>query len=146
MRFALIIDGVVDTISLEQQYAPWVSVPDTVFAGFRKEGGVWVAPTQQPEPAQVPRAISFAQLLIGLVSEGWITADEGRAWRDRVALPAPVAALIATLPVGQQFAAETRAFAPSEIVRNDPLVLGLGAVAGKSEQDLDAFFLKYGAV
>lgn len=104
------------------------------------------APDVDPDPVGTARAnmrLSFAQLLIGLVTEGWITAAEGRAWRDRVALPAQVQALIATLPEAQQFAAETRAFAPSEVHRNDPLVVGLGQVSGRTPAELDAFFWTY---
>lgn len=99
-----------------------------------------------PVPVVVPPTISFAQLLIGLVTEGWITPTEGREWRGRVALPAQVQALIASLPDAQQFAAETRAFAPSEVLRTDPLVVGLGAVAGKTSAQLDQFFITYAQV
>lgn len=90
--------------------------------------------------------LSFVQMLIGLVSEGWITADEGRAWRDRVALPKQVSALILQLPVEQQFAVETRAFAPSEVLRADPLVAAMGAAAGKTDAEMDDFFRKYARV
>lgn len=90
--------------------------------------------------------LTFAQLLIGLVSEGWITAAEGRAWRDRVSLPAPVAGLIAGLPESQQFAAETRALAPSVVLRTDPLVVGLGLATGKTAEQIDAFFRAYSGV
>lgn len=144
MRYALVNAGMIDAISFEPQEAPWIEVPDDVFAGFVQDGNGWAAPPAPPAP--VPPSISFAQLLIGLVSEGWITADEGRAWRDRTALPAPVQALIASLPEAQQFAAETRAFAPSEVLRNDPLVQGLGVVAGKTEAQLDDFFRTYSGV
>lgn len=102
-----------------------------------------IAALPAPQPAPVPPAISFAQLLIGLVAEGWITAAEGRAWRDRISLPAQVQAVIATLPEAQQFAAETRAFAPSEVLRADPLVVSLGAATGKTETEIDDFFRTY---
>lgn len=100
-----------------------------------------------PVPVVItPTSISFAQLLIGLVTESWITAEEGRAWRDRVALPAQVVALINTLPTEQQFAAETRAMAPSVVLRNDPLVIGMGTAAGKTQEELDTFFRTYAEV
>ena len=38
----------------------------------------YVASPPPPEP--VPD-LSFGQMLIGLVAEGWITATEGRAWQ-----------------------------------------------------------------
>lgn len=125
------------------------------------EAGAWVVknlppPRDDPREEEPPLSdeemltreraamrLSFAQLLIGVVTEGWITAAEGRAWRDRLALPAQVQALIATLPEAQQFAAETRAFAPSEVHRNDPLVVGLGVTAGRTPDELDAFFRTY---
>lgn len=111
--------------------------------GWLLENGAFVAPLVT---LPVPASISFAQLLIGLVAEQWITEAEGRAWRDRVALPAPVVALIASLPEAQQFAAETRAYAPSEVLRMDPLVQGLGAAQGKTAEQLDAFFRTYAQV
>ncbi len=86
--------------------------------------------------------LSFAQLLIGLVKEGWITEDEGDAWADGI-LPDAALALIATLPAEHQFAARTRAKRPSDVRRLDPLVQMLGAARGKTDDDLDAFFLTY---
>lgn len=110
----------------------WVEVNDDEAETIRKETEVHPVPN-----------LSFAQLLIGLVSEGWITAEEGRAWRDRVALPKQVSDLISQLPAEQQFAVETRAFAPSEVLRADPLVAAMGAAAGKTDAEMDDFFRKY---
>lgn len=98
---------------------------------------------EDPADGRFFMTLSFAQLLIGLVTEGWITAAEGRAWRDRKSLPLPVTALIASLPVDQQFAAETRAITPSEVLRLDPLVTALGQLQGKTDAELDAFFTTY---
>ena len=93
-----------------------------------------------PEPVQTVQ-ISFAQLLIGLVSEGWITEAEGDAWLAGTP-PAPVQGLIAQLPEGQRFAAKARAARPSVVLLSDPLVQALGAMQGR---DLPAFFNIYGA-
>lgn len=104
---------------------------------------------QEAEAIETERSnmrLSFAQLLIGLVSEGWITAAEGRAWRSQLALPAPFIALIDGLPEDQQFAVETRAFSPSEILRTDPLVQALGVAQGKTPEELDQFFRTYAGV
>jgi len=103
------------------------------------------------DPAEVLAAwratatISFPQLLIGLVAEGWITEAEGLAWNAKV-LPAAVTAVIASLPQGMQFAATTRALNPSIVERSNPLVSAIGAAASKSEADLDLFFQTYAAV
>ena len=94
----------------------------------------------------MPAAITFAQALIGLVSEGWITEAEGRAWRDRTALPAVVQGVIAALPAGERFAAETRALAPSVVERQSPLLLAIAAAAGKSSGQVDDFFRTYAAI
>ena len=96
-----------------------------------------------PEPVQTTQ-ITFAQLLIGLVTEGWITEAEGGGWLVGT-LPAPVLAVIATLPSNQQFAAKARAIRPSAVVRADPLVAALAAAEGKSSADIDAFFTTYAA-
>lgn len=106
--------------------------------------GVETLPANLPAP--VPQEMSFAQLLIGLVAEGWLSAADARAWRDRVALPAQVQTLIATLPPEQQFAAETRALAPSVVLRSNPLVTALATLQGKTPEQLDDFFRKYAGV
>ncbi len=106
------------------------------------EGPLDVAP---PPPEPVPASLSFAQLLIGLVAEGWITEAEGDAWADGV-LPASVTDLIATLPADQQFAARTRAKRPSEVLRADPMVAMLGAAQGKTPEQIDQFFRTYAGV
>ena len=93
----------------------------------------------------VPASISFAQLLIGLVTETWITEAEGTAWLQGV-LPAAVETLITSLPQEQQFIARARASRPSEVLRNDPLVVSLGAAQGKTEEELDDFFRTYSGV
>jgi len=98
-----------------------------------------------PEPPPVPQSLSFAQLLIGLVAEGWITEAEGDAWLGG-RLPASVLQLIATLPSQQRFAAKARALRPSEVLRTDPLVEALGAAERKTPAELDQFFQTYAQV
>lgn len=99
-----------------------------------------VASYDQTPP--VPQAISFAQLLIGLVAEAWITEAEGEAWLAGT-LPSAVLALIGSLPQDQKFAAKARAIRPSVVLRSDPLVVSMGAAAGKTEADIDTFFRSY---
>ncbi len=89
--------------------------------------------------------LTFAQLMIGLVTEGWISQVEGEGWLVGT-LPAPVSALIGTLPAEQQFAAKARATRPSEVARLDPLVVALGAAQQKTPEEVDAFFRKYAEV
>lgn len=89
--------------------------------------------------------LSFAQLLIGLVSEGWITEAEGEAWIAGT-LPAAVLAVISMLPKEQQFAAKAKALRPAEVLRTNPLVVALGQAEGKTPEEIDAFFVTYGTV
>lgn len=99
---------------------------------------------EEPPPAPTPN-LTFAQLLIGLVSEGWITEAEGEDWLKGI-LPPTVEAVIAQLQPNQRFVAKARASRPTEVVREDPLVMALAAFAGKTPQQLDTFFLTYSQV
>ncbi len=86
--------------------------------------------------------LTFAQLLIGLVTEAWITQAEGEAWLAGT-LPLAVTNLIATLPTNEQFIAKAHALRPSEVVRLDPLVVSMGAAQGKTVEEIDNFFRTY---
>jgi len=89
------------------------------------------------------KQITFAQLLIGLVAEGWITEAEGDAWLTGTP-PAAALALIGQLPAEQRFAAKARTIRPSIVLLSDPLVQALAAMQGKTEE-LPGFFNTYGA-
>lgn len=102
-------------------------------------------PPADPVALREIMAVSFTQLLIGLEGEGWITTAEADAWLDGT-LPAPVLALIATLPANLQFAARARAKRPSVVERLNPLVIGLASATGKTDAELDAFFTTYAAI
>lgn len=102
-------------------------------------------PDQHDEPVEVPQELSFAQLLIGLVREGWISEAEGDAWSDGT-LPRLVIAVISTLPEQDRFAARVRAKRPSVVLRSDPLLAALAAVGGRTSEDLDNFFRVYSAI
>lgn len=136
----------------------WVRLPDGTAFSPAVAGWTDGEYSLEQEPAPTPltaeevlaqtRAamqLTFAQLLIGLVTEAWITEAEGEAWLTG-ALPAPVLALIASLPANQQFAAKARAIAPSVVLRTDPLVSSLGAAQGKTAEQLDTFFTTYASV
>jgi len=97
------------------------------------------------DAARASMQLSFAQMLIGLVSEEWITEAEGEAWLTGTT-PAAVTALIDTLPVNQRFAAKARAVRPSIVLRTDPLVGALATMQGKTAEELDTFFTTYAQV
>ena len=134
------------TFVIERNGYPYHVIPgDPLFAAAQAAGAS--APFEpEPEPVPAPQTvqISFAQLIGGLVTEGWITKAEGQAWL-RGTLPAPVTALIAQLPEAQQIFAEGRALNPTSVLLSDPLVQALAAMRGKADE-LPAFFNTYGAV
>lgn len=104
-------------------------------------------PTPEEEAAalaaeRAAMRLTFAQLLIGLVTEAWITQAEGEAWLAGT-LPLAVTNLIATLPTNEQFIAKAHALRPSEVVRLDPLVASMGAAQGKTMEEIDTFFRTY---
>lgn len=86
--------------------------------------------------------MTFAQLLIGLVAEEWITQAEGVAWLGGTA-PAAVTTLIDALPAEQQFPALARAVRPSEVLRTDPLVIAMATAEGMTALETDDFFRTY---
>ena len=87
-------------------------------------------------------SLTFGQLLIGLVAEGWITEAEGEAWLEGK-LPAAALALIDTLPTAERFPAKARATRPSIAERSDPLLNALATAEGRTPEELDTFFETY---
>lgn len=98
---------------------------------------------EKAEPHQIVK-MTFAQLLIGLVAEGWITEQEGEGWLTGT-LPAPIIGLIGQLPVQHRFAAKARAIRPTEVIMSDPLVQMIAEAQGKQES-LVNFFKTYSRV
>ena len=144
-----IVDGEIDGDFMDAAaIMAAVSVRKTALTGLTfksqtKSPGVAAQPA--PPVDRSALQMTFAQLLIGLVAMGWITKAEGVAWLDGT-LPVAVTGLIASLPTDQQFAALVRAKRPSVVQRLDGLVLALAALQGRSEADMDAFFVTYAAV
>ena len=147
-RYAIIENDTITNIAVADDPAfaesmGWIELPEGAGIGWTLIDGVWTAPT--PAPLPVPAAMTFAQVLIGLVTEAWITEFEGEQWLQGV-LPPQVTSLIETLPADQQFAAKARASRPAEVLRADPLVIALGTAQGKTSEELDQFFRTYSGV
>lgn len=109
------------------------------------EGSVEVefVPAQDPvERLRDNLSLTFVQLLIGLVTEQWITEQEGEAWLAGN-VPTSVNNLISSLPANERFAARARITKPSTIPRKDPLVEALGTAEGKTPEEIDNFFITY---
>ncbi len=139
-----------DENKVPDHLADWVTAPVEVGDGWQYDGTTFTPPTEEYMwnkllPVRQGMTLSFAQLLIGLASEGWITEQEGDAWADGI-LPDKVNQMISSLPQEQQFAARMRAKRPSEIVRTDPLVVMLGYAGKKTMDEMDQFFVKYSRI
>ena len=130
------VEIITDAVTGEQTVRPFTS--EEVAALEAKSAAA-------AEAERATLKLSFAQLLIGLVTEGWMTEFEGEQWLQGV-LPPAVTALIETLPQNQQFAAKARASRPSEVLRLDPLVVSLGAAQNKPPEEIDQFFRTYAGV
>lgn len=115
----------------------WQMVQDAIEAGASVS-------IEEPVKSPIPN-LTFPQMLIGLVSEKWITEVEGEEWLKGT-LPAAVNAVIDQIPKEHQFIARARALRPSEVVREDPLVMALAAFAGKTPEELNQFFETYSRV
>jgi len=143
MRIAKVENGIVVQVIIvntpEEVPEGWLDGTNAN-VGWRYENGKFTTP-ERPVVVFIPD-LTFAQLLIGLVSEGWISQVEGEAWLDGQ-LPPIVQTLIDGMPEGQRFVALARAKRPSTIVRDDPLVVALGALKGISAEQLDNFFKTY---
>lgn len=109
-------------------------------ADYEWDGSAWVHLEPAPEP--VPVSISFAQLVIGLVAERWITEEDGRLWLTGT-LPPQVVSTINLIPEEQRFAATAKATRPSVVERMDPLVQRMALVQKRSDAEVDDFFRTY---
>lgn len=121
MKYALVINGVVDSISCEPQGNPWVEVPDGVFAGFFLDGGEWVAPPLGASP--IPQSVSRFQAKAALAMAGLL--DQANA------------AVAASGNVVLQLAwAEA-----TEFKRNSPGINALAPALGLDDAALDQLFI-----
>lgn len=120
-----------------------LTVPDSMeWAIVSLEQALELTADRRAQDARGGMSLTFAQLMIGLVAEAWVTEAEADAWLAGT-LPAALLALIATLPPEQQFPAKARALRPSVVLRVDPMVEALGAAQGKTPAEIDTFFTTY---
>lgn len=151
MILADIKDGVVsNTIVVSPENIPewakeWPEVTGDAGIGWGYVDGRFVEPEPEQEEGSPPPPLTALQLIIGLVKEGWISEADGDAWLDGTP-PPQVDLLISQMPVGERFEARARAKRFTSVERNDPMVEGLGMIAGKSPEELDAFFWEYSQI
>jgi hypothetical protein len=147
-------DQVIDTVPS----GGWFELPDGTKASPAQEGWtdgtyslVAVPPPAPPTPEEELAAeranmrLSFAQLIIGLVAEAWISEADGEGWLQGI-LPSTVISTLNLLPEEQRFAAKVKAARPSYIDRMDPLVEMMALAQGHAAPEVDTFFRTYAAV
>ncbi len=125
----------------------WTTLPIDAGPGWRYDGVNLLPPTEEFmwERVYIIREkmkLSFAQLLIGFVDEGWITQSEAMNWMNG-SLPAMVVSAISQLPTEQQFAATVKATKSTDITRVEPWIISVGNAQNKTVEQMDEFFKKY---
>lgn len=101
-----------------------------------------IAPYAAPPipPAAVPAAISFRQLILGLLGNEFITAEQALAAAETRARPPQLEAIIATLPEDAALAARITWATMSEARRADPLFTALIAAGHATAEQVDDLF------
>ncbi|WP_448953084.1 hypothetical protein [Labrys neptuniae] len=104
MKYALVINDVIDTISYDP-VGGWITVGDDVFGGFIRDGAGWKAPPPIIVPPPVPEELSRWQFFAAAALAGIITQDQAKGALTGT-MPPPFVAFIATLPQADRFEAD----------------------------------------
>lgn len=137
--------GLQDGAPIGWTRTPVPEIPAGMYGLFM--GGQWVLVDALPEPVpEIPQSVTRRQILTGLALVGWITEAEAEAALATGARPAAVDAVIAALPMDQQFHARMKWIGFRDALRDDPMVAALAAIEGKTEQDIDEFFALCAAI
>jgi len=122
-----------------------------IIIGQRAEAGQMVdpvtleivaAPLAEPDMGQRRAAMSISprQMILGMLANGWITAEEAVASATAGTMPAAVAAIVALMQAPDQVTARVTWARMTVVLRNDPMVSLLATAQGISDEDVDAFF------
>lgn len=108
----------------------------------------YVPPVVDPNEARAAMQLTRRQVMIGLASEGLITAQEAIAAGNTGSAPPAIEAVFAAMPEPQQTAARITWGTFSVAYRLDPMIPVIAAAATPPLDDaaLDAFFAAYAAI
>ena len=124
--------------------ATLVSVPAAdagLFAsGWAYANGAFSAPAPSGPVQNVPAQVTDKQFFQAAAVLGIITQAEAIAFMANGAMPANLAAAIASLPSAEQFPATMAVLGAHYFYRNDPFVLALSAAMGETSAQVDALF------
>jgi hypothetical protein len=113
----------------------------TAVIGGTWDGAAFLPPAPMPEPQPaVPTTISFRQLILGLLGNGFITAEQALAAAETRARPPQLDAIIATLPGDSALAARITWATMSEARRTDPLFATLIGAGHATAEQVDELF------
>lgn len=143
--------------------------PDSIMAGYPEDAGeiplrpstdhVWVPEIEawalEPAAAPVPLTISRPKLILGLMADGFISAEEAETWSSGTTLPVFVLDAIDTLPASPttiRVAARVFLRTATEIERAHFLIERAGALAWPEldtaalKEALDTKFVAWDAI
>jgi hypothetical protein len=143
MKHALIIAGIVDTVSLVGGGAGWVEIPDHVFGGFTHNADGSFAP-----PAVTPVTIEDRRKNLSLVRGAFCLALVGAGILPQAEAidaakgnwPATFGDALAGLTDVEKVGAQIEWATAQSIRRNHPLISMLAAAAGLSDGEVDVLF------
>lgn len=119
-------------------------------ADIRANGNIaaYVPPAVDPNEVRATMQLTRRQVMIGLASEGLITAQEAIAAGNTGSAPPAIEAVFAAMPEPQQTAARITWGTFSVAYRLDPMIPVIAAAATPPLDDaaLDAFFAAYAAI
>lgn len=119
-------------------------------AEIRADGNIaaYVPPAVDQNEVRATMQLTRRQVMIGLASEGLITAQEAIAAGNTGSAPPAIEAVFAAMPEPQQTAARITWGTFSVAYRLDPMIPVIAAAATPPLDDaaLDAFFAAYAAI
>jgi hypothetical protein len=144
MKHALIVNGVVDAITLTGPQDGWLQVPDDVFGGFTQNAdGTFSPPVVVPPSIEDIRAgtsIGKGEFCKGLIGLDVLSADEA-LYASRGNWPTRMDAFLSYLTADQAIAVQIEWATETTINRNNVFVLTLGSwLDGVTPEILDTLF------
>ncbi len=98
-------------------------------------------PPPPPPMSNVPRFITFRQLVLALMAAEWLTTEEAIDVAENRSRPPQFEAVIASLPPNEAAAARITWATMTTILRNDPLLSALVLAGQATDEQIDDLFI-----
>jgi hypothetical protein len=139
--------GEIEYKTINGARAPNMSISD--ISPFKTVIDLWNVENAKPPPPPPPpppplpvTSITRRQLILILLQNGYITADEAVAAAATGAIPAFISGYFASLSAADRAVATVTWASMSECVRSDPMLASLATANNLSSTQLDALFAK----